>query len=224
MRRAWRAILVVPVGFLALIGCAPQPVVHLTPEAAVRTCEAPTVLELRSRDSRVQSLVLEPAATSRVENRPRQVGAQPLSAVVVGRGTARLGTDTSDVRYTCLIGGNGQALFVDVEATDGAGILAECTSQGNATARAGCVQDLLLKAERGLAEAEAGAIARAREGTARNQRAEVDEPAVTSIGAWRVYRDAECARRNRTDPDVVNENVNACRAELTRERIRELGG
>lgn len=218
MRRAWRTMIMVPFGMLAF-GCTPPPVVTLTPEAAVQACEGPLALELRSRDGGFQSMVLEPAATSRIERRPRQVGSQSLSMLVAGRGTARLGAGPQDVRYTCLIGPDGRALFVDVENGSGGGI-GECGASASGTT---CLRDVLAKAERGLAEAEARAIARAREGTAARARAEVDEPAVTSIGAWRIYRDAECARRHRMTPETVDGAVSACRIALTRERIRELG-
>jgi hypothetical protein len=209
----------------ALAGCVPPPEVNLSPEAAVRACEAPTAIALRARDSSFQSVVLEPAATSRVERRATSVGSQPLSMVIAGRGTARAGTGIADLRYLCLIGTNGQALFVDVETLNTGEVLSECMPPGRAgVPDRACLADRLAKAERGLAEAEARAITRARGARPGTPRLEIEEPVATSIGAWRVYRDAECARRQESDPNVSLELFEACRVELTRQRVRELGG
>ena len=46
---------------------------------------------------------------------------------------------------------------------------------------------------------------------------------VTSIGAWRVYRDAECDRQRDADPQLSIELYEACRVGMTRQRVRELG-
>jgi uncharacterized protein YecT (DUF1311 family) len=224
MSYALRPLGVVLLGF-GLFGCAQQPAVTLSPEAAVRACEAPTALALRSRDSSYQSVVLEPAATSRVERRPFNVGSQPMSMVVAGRATARAGAAVNEVDYLCLIGPSGEALFVDVQPQGGAEILAECTAPARAAStRRTCLEDLFRKAERGLAEAEGSAVKRARAARPGASRPEIDEPVATSIGAWRVYRDAECTRQSEASPAPSVEVYEACRVELTRQRVQELGG
>ena len=84
--------------------------------------------------------------------------------------------------------------------------------------------DLLQQAELGLAEAEAKAVIRAPgQARPRAKRAEVEEPVATSIGAWRVYRDAECDRQRDADPQHSTDLYQACRVGLTRERVRQLG-
>src|SRR4051812_26425722 len=113
---------------LAAVGCAPASTAALSPEAAMQACEAPTALALRAQDDGFQSVVLDPAATSRIERRSASVGSQPVGMVVAGRGTARLAAGTSDLRYLCLIDPRGAALFVDVETADGARVLAECAT------------------------------------------------------------------------------------------------
>lgn len=76
-----------------------------------------------------------------------------------------------------------------------------------------CLRRLLEATELSLAEAEAGAVhAAARAGA-------VDDPVAASIGAWRVYRDAECARRRDLVPTA---HIDGCRIALTRARIGEL--
>jgi hypothetical protein len=200
------------------------PPVNLTPEAAVQVCEGPTALALRARDSGFRSLVLEPAATSRIERRQTHVGRQPLAMVVAGHGTAREDASVgSDVSYVCLIAPSGEAVFVDVTTASGSTILAKCSGTPAEPSRLACLSDLLRRAELGLAEAEAKAVVRARAGTPRSKRAEVEEPVATSIGAWRVYRDAECERQRDTDPSRSTDLYQACRVDLTRERVRQLG-
>ena len=83
--------------------------------------------------------------------------------------------------------------------------------------------DLLRAAELGLAEAEAKAVLRARRAHRARKRAEIEEPVATSIGAWRVYRDAECERQRDADPEHSTDLYQACRVGLTRERVRQLG-
>ncbi len=206
-----------------LQGCVPKPAITLTPEAAVQVCEGPTNLALRAKDGRVQSVTLDPAATSRVERRSTYAGRQPLALVVAGQGTARLDKGTSAVRYLCLIAPDGEAVFVDVETRNGGAVLAECPAATAASSRLACLSDLLRAAELGLAEAEAKAMLRARAATSRAKRSEIEEPVATSIGAWRVYRDSECERQRDADPDHSTDLYQACRVGLTRERISQLG-
>jgi uncharacterized protein YecT (DUF1311 family) len=207
-----------------VLGCAPRPGVALSPEAAVRACEAPAAVALRSRDSGFRAVTLHPAAASRVERRAFRVGSQEVGTLVAGHGSARgSGAASGEFRYLCLIGPDGQALFVDVETADGAAALAECDAPARASSpRLACARDLLREAELALAVAEARAIAAAREGRPRDALAEVEQPVVASIGAWRVYRDAECARRRDVGwlPTELHE---ACRVSLTRQRVAELG-
>lgn len=218
--RLWLSLAMLGSGLAA---CVP-PVVNLTPEAAVQACEGPTSLALRAKEPSFQSLVLEPAATTRIERRSAYVGRQPLAMVVAGHGTARQdGSAGSDVSYLCLIAPSGEAVFVDVTTQNGSTILAECASNAADPSRLACLSDLLRQAELGLAEAEAKAVVRARTGTPRAKRAEVEEPVAASIGAWRVYRDAECDRQRDADPQHSTDLYQACRVGLTRERVRQLG-
>ena len=219
-RWLWLSLAVLGAG---LAGCVP-PQVNLTAEAAVQACEGPTALALRAKDPGFQSVVLEPAVTSRIEKRAVQVGRQPLAMVVAGNGTARQARSAgSGISYVCLIAPSGEAVFVDVTTQSGSTILAECGGAGGETSRLACLSDLLRKAELGWAEAEAKAVIRARSGTPRAKRAEVEEPVATSIGAWRVYRDAECDRQRDADAQRSTDLYQACRVGLTRERVRQLG-
>jgi uncharacterized protein YecT (DUF1311 family) len=224
MRTTLRVIGTVVLVGSGAFGCAQRPgVAALSPEAAVQACEAPAALALRSLDGRFESVAL-PAAATRIERRALQVGSQPVGMVVAGQGTVRLGAAGSgEVRYLCLLSPDGRALFADVEAPGGSAVLAECaTAGGSPSAPRRCVEDLLRQAERGLAEAEAAAIRRARGERSGAARAEVEQPVAASIGAWRVYRDAECARRRDADPQASAERYEACRVALTRDRVGEL--
>ena len=84
---------------------------------------------------------------------------------------------------------------------------------------AACLRALVVTTDATLAKAEAEAITAGRR-RSNGRRPDVDEPAAASIGAWRVYRDAECARRY---GDADQQGQSACLVELTR-RIDELRG
>lgn len=229
MTRRVRFSLAALAGPFALAGCvsALAPPASLPPEAAVGACEGPAALALRARRPDVRSLALDPAPASRVEARATRVGSQPVALVVAGGGAGRTETARAPVRYFCLISPEGEAVFVDVELLDGdSGVLAACGPRpGSLASRTGvCLAGLLADAERALAQAEARAVERGRRAGA-PARAAVDDPIATSIGAWRVYRDAECGRRvqDRPGPPAA-EQVEVCRVELTRARVGELAG
>jgi uncharacterized protein YecT (DUF1311 family) len=214
-------LLLALLGLLA-VACSPGPAVTLAPEAAVQACEGPTALALRAQATGFRSLTLEPAASSRVERRATMVGRERLGMVVAGHGVARLADGARNLRYLCLLGRRGEPLFVDVETSEAADLLAACRAQAPGRVPA-CLGPQLGHAEAALAEAEAGAIRRAHSGD-RLARDELDQPAAISIGAWRVYRDAECARQAEALAGVGSEIATACLIELTRQRVRELTG
>jgi hypothetical protein len=216
-----RYLALAALGFL-VFGCAPRTSVPPTREAALRACEEPTAEALRARAGPIETIALAPLAATRIERRPMRAGSQRLGALVAGRAIVRREGAAGELRYWCLIGEDGRAVFVDVEPADAAGVLAECDASGRD--RGVCLADLLRGAEAALAEAEAAAIRWARARGAGKARADIDEPALTSIGAWRIYRDAECARRRDLVPTGGEDGVRACRVDLTRERIRQLGG
>lgn len=211
---------------LTLVACVPPPAAEVTPEAALATCQAEALAELRRRDPTVQAVSLGPVGGVRVERRPAPPpGREGVALVLSGGGaaTGSAGVPSLDLRYTCLVGTYGGTLFVDVRTTAGGGdaVLTEC--QGRPSGPAACLRGLAAEAEAALARAEAGAIAAARSRPGAGARAEVDEPAAESIGAWRVYRDAECARRH--GAGVIGDGrATACLVELTRARVRELDG
>lgn len=194
----------------------------LTPEAATSSCEAAAALALRARTTGFQSVAIEAPPTARLERRATRVGSQPIELVLAGQGTVHTAGGRRDLRYVCLVASSGESVFIDVETADAGEILNECGAPG--PARAACLTDLLRRTESGLVEVEARSVARAQAGGSAARRSELDEPVATSIGAWRVYRDAECARRGALAPGSASETVQLCRIELTRLRIHELSG
>ena len=229
-RRSFRAILVAGLGVGAaagLVGCVPPgPAVEVTPEAALGGCEAGTLAELRRGDPAVQAVTLDPLDSARVERRTPPPGGEGVGLVIAGRGRAEGGI--GPLRYTCLVGTGGEILFVDIDVEGDGEALAECRDRQGGDARS-CLRQLMAGADTALAKAEAGAVVegRRRHGAgAAAKRAEIDEPAAASIGAWRVYRDAECARRHGAVGGASggDPRETACLVELTRARIRELGG
>lgn len=203
---------------LPLAACMPPAPVSLTPEAAMPACEAGALAELRRADPLVEAASLQPLASARVERRTPPPGEPGVTMVITGRGEARGGPSAGPFRYTCLAGTSGKVLFVQVAPERSSPVLGECA--GSPAGAAACLRGLSATADAALAKAEADAITAARR-RSNGRRAEVDEPAAASIGAWRVYRDAECARRF---AESDTERHTACLVELTRARITELGG
>lgn len=213
---------------LTIAACAPAPAVPVSTETAFGACEAGALAELRRRDPAAREVRLDPIGSARVERPappPARRGARDdVALIIAGRGsaTAAPGGDGSAFRYACLVGNGGEVVFLDVQLEGGSEIVEECLTRSGKDAGdvRTCLRNLAAGAETALAEAEADAITRARrrEGGGRG-RAEVDDPAAASIGAWRVYRDSECARRHGGTGD---QREVACLIELTRSRVREL--
>jgi uncharacterized protein YecT (DUF1311 family) len=205
--------------------CAPPPSAPVSTEAAFGACEVGALAELRRRDPATREVRLDPIGTARVERPgpPPKARRDGVALVIAGRGSALTGPGGGGpaLRYACLVGTGGEVLFIDVAAEGGGQILEECGSRpgkGAGDTRA-CLRNLAASAESALTQAEAEAISRARRSGGGRGRAEVDDPAAASIGAWRVYRDSECARRHAGAGGVAEE---ACLVELTRSRVREL--
>jgi uncharacterized protein YecT (DUF1311 family) len=198
-------------------GCTSLKPVTMSPEAAFPACEAEALHEARRIDPTVQGVQLEPLSSAQVERRSPPPGHEGVQLVIQGHGS-EVGGGTGDFRYACLVGTAGDVLFVSLQPEGAGKVMAECATRP--AVQHACLRDLAASADRALADAEAAAVAEARR-RAGKKRSEVDEPAAESIGAWRVYRDAECARRY---DGGNNDRELACLVELTRARIAELRG
>ena len=210
-RDAW------PLAFLlVLAGCVPPAGVSLSPEAAMPACEVEALAELKRMDATVESADLDPLADIRVEERTPPMGEQGVTLVITGQGIATGGPSAGPFRYTCLGGSNGRVLFVQVVPERSSPVLGECA--GRPEGVQACLRSLVLTTDSALAKAEAEAVTAARR-RSNGSRPEIDEPAAASIGAWRVYRDAECVRRH---AETEADRRSACLVELTRARINEL--
>ncbi|MFO1040012.1 MAG: lysozyme inhibitor LprI family protein [Geminicoccaceae bacterium] len=204
--RLWFAI-----AALGLLAACAKPPVELTEDEAVAACSS-------AASGQASGAVFDPPGAAQVNRSPQDVGRQPLAAVVAANGRSTGAKAGRQLRYTCLIGPAGDVLFIDV-VDDGAGLLAAQCPAG--PGRVSCLSDLLTRTERDLAAAEAAAISAGRSRAGGKARAEIDEPAAASIGAWRVYRDAECRRRQEVEGGTAD-GVEACRVAMTRARISEL--
>jgi uncharacterized protein YecT (DUF1311 family) len=202
-------------GLLLTAACVRPPAAPLTPEAALPACEAAAGAELARLGFPAGETRLEPLELATVEHRSPPPHENGVAMLIRGRGQAT-GAGVSGFRYTCVIGSRAGVLHMAVEPDRSSAVLAECAQDPGGAAA--CLQKLAAAAERQLAQAEAAAVARARQVGGR--RSEVDEPAATSIGAWRVYRDAECSRRAQDGMPLTEP---ACLVELTRLRLMELG-
>lgn len=180
---------------LALLLAACQPPRAVEPAQALSRCEAAALPAMRASVPGARAVVLGPVSATSVETR----SAGTIRTVLRGGGRVDGGSVAGDTRFVCLIDGAGEVMFVDVAPVDAA-----IANDGCGGDRA-CLRDHLAETEQALAQAEATVIGEAG--------GSVDDPMAASIGAWRVYRDAECRRRVQGD---------ACRIAVTRARILEL--
>lgn len=180
---------------LALLLAACQPPRAVEPAQALSRCEAAALPALRTSVPDARAIALGPLAATRLETR----SGGDVRTVLRGAGRAVGGRMAGDVRFVCLIDRSGEVMFVDVAPAGPA--MADDGCAGDPA----CLRDRLAETEQVLARAEAAVIA--------EPGGPLDDPMAASIGAWRVYRDAECRRRAGGD---------ACRIAMTRAPILEL--
>ena len=181
---------------------------------AVDACLAYAAKDIAQTGAEKPSVVFERDASLALERYARKAGSQFVSSLLVGNGALVYPKGLSvEMTFLCLLASDRQAVFFDWRPRRDAPALAQC---GRGKEPASCLESLLLVAEQDLTTLYSRHFIEARQADA----AAGNEERVTAFrkaaDAFKVYRDAECARRGKAEVHA------ACMVEMTRRRAQDL--
>jgi uncharacterized protein YecT (DUF1311 family) len=196
--------------------------------AALEACRMYAKRELARGGAAPKDVVFDRDHALSLERDARDIGAQPISASLSGRGALLYGaTPSIELEFVCLLAGDTRPVFLHWAPRRDAATLTRCSRAGAPPeAKRRCAEALLSLEESDLTQAAALRFQESRETdtTAGNERAS-DAYRAASL-AWRAYRDAECARRASAPPPGAEAELLrlSCMVDLTRQRVRDLNG
>lgn len=182
---------------------------------ALETCRAYGEREIR-RGGEIQALVIDRDAALLMEKYARKAGNQFVSSILSGNGAVlRTLGPAVELSFVCLLANDKRALFFFWTPRPHAPSLAQCR-RGKDPGE--CLQLLLDLAERDLVSVAAFRFQESLEADAKAGNDAASGAYRNSAGAWRSYRDTECARRGAAGTDPWR----ACMVDLTRRRYLDL--
>lgn len=205
--RAWLPVLLalLPLGALAQYA-----------GPAVETCRAFGERELRRGGADVKGLVIDRDRHLSIERVTRKLGSQFVSSALWGNGAIlRAVGPAVELSFVCLLASEKRALHFHWAPRRDAAALAQCR---RGAAPGDCLQLLLDLAERDLVEVAAYRFQESLEADAKSGNESASSAYRNAAGAWRNYRDTECARRG----PVGSDEWRACLVDLTRRRYLDL--
>lgn len=183
---------------------------------AVETCRAHGERELERGGADIQGLAFDRDASLLIEKYARKAGSQFVSSVLSGNGAIlRPAGPAVEFAFVCLLADERRALFFHWTPRRDAPSLAQCR---RGPAAGDCLQALLELAERDLLEAAALGFQAALDADAKAGDSSASGAYRNAAAAWRVFRDAECARRGAGGSDPWR----ACMLDLTRRHYLDL--
>lgn len=183
---------------------------------ALQTCRAFGERALKQDTPDVQALVVDDDRHLVLERATRKLGSQAVAAVLSGNGAiVRQQGPAVELSFVCLLANHKRALFFHWTLRRDAPALAQCR-RGKAPAQ--CLQLLLNLAERDLVEVAAFGFQHSLDADAKAGHESASSAYRNAAGAWRSYRDAECARRGAS----ASEPWLGCMVDLTRRRYLDL--
>lgn len=179
-------------------------------EPAQEACRQ--LAERTLKGSGVAAVALDDDRHLHLERRARKLGSQPVAATLSGHGALlRPAGPPVEMSFVCLLAGGERALWFHWLPRRDAPALAQCRRGPQPGV---CLDVLLDVAERDLMELSTQRY--------HDLMASGDEAATRAFreaaGAWRAYRDLECARHGEAGGDAWR----ACRVDLTRRRYLDL--
>jgi len=183
---------------------------------ALDACRAYGERELRKDGADVKALAFDNDRHLHFARESRKLGGQPVGASLSGHGAIVRATGPAvEMAFQCLLASEKRALWFHWLPRRDAPALAQCRRGADAGA---CLQLLLDLAERDLLEKAALRFQASLEADAQAGNEAASSAYRNSAGAWRNYRDLECARRGPGGSDAWR----ACRVDLTRWRYLDL--
>lgn len=183
---------------------------------AVQTCRAFGERELRRDAGNVKGLVIDRDRHLYIERVTRKLGSQFVSSALSGNGAIlRTSGPAVELAFVCLLASDRRALYFHWAPRRDAAALQQCR---RGAAPLECLQPLLDIAERDLVEVAAFRFQESLEADAKAGNVSASSAYRNAAGAWREYRDAECARRGASGSDEWR----ACMVDLTRRRYLDL--
>ena len=183
---------------------------------ALDTCRAYGERALLKDGADVKALAFDNDRHLHFERETRKLGSQPVGASLSGHGAILRATGPAvEMAFLCLLASEKRALWFHWLPRRDAPALAQCRRGADAGA---CLQLLLDLAERDLLEMAALRFQASLEADAQAGNEAASSAYRNSAGAWRNYRDLECARRGPGGSDAWR----ACRVDLTRWRYLDL--
>jgi hypothetical protein len=182
---------------------------------AVEACRAYGEREVK-QGGEIAGLVIERDDALQIEKYARKLGNQFVSSILSGNGAVLRPTGPAiELSFLCLLANEKRALFFYWTPRRDAPALAQCQRGKNP---GDCLQLLLDLAERDLVSVAAFRFQASLEADSKAGNDAASSAYRNSAGAWRSYRDLECARRGAPGSDPWR----ACLLELTRRRYLDL--
>lgn len=183
---------------------------------ALEACRAFGERELRRDGTDVKALAFDNDRHLFYERESSKLGSQALGASLSGYGAIvrEIGPPV-EMSFLCLLANDKRALWFHWLPRRDAPALAQCRRNADT---ADCLEALLNLAESDLLESAALRFQESLEADARAGNDAASSAYRNAAGAWRNYRDLECARRGPAGSDAWR----ACRVDLTRWRTRDL--
>jgi hypothetical protein len=183
---------------------------------ALETCRAFGERELKKGGGNLASLAFDRDRALLIERYTRKMGNQFVSSILSGNGAIVRGAGpVVELSFVCLLAGDKQALFFHWVPRRDAPALAQCR---RGAAPGDCLQLLHELAERDLIEVAAFRFQDSLDADAKAGNEDASNAYRNAAGAWRAYRDAECARRGAASSDAWR----GCMVDLTRRRYLDL--
>lgn len=185
-------------------------------DPAAQACRELGERELKRAGFEVKALEIDRDRHLVLERETAKLGSQPIGASLSGYGAIvpPSGAPTG-IAFVCLLASQKRALWFHWLPRRDAGALKQCRRVDGTQ---DCLQRLLETAERDLVEASATRFQESLDADAKAGNDAASGAYRDAAGAWRNYRDLECARRGAAGSDAWQ----ACRVDLTRRRYYDL--
>lgn len=192
----------------------------------VAACRSFAEAQLKNSGTRIKQVAFDQDADLVIERVTQKLGSQFVSSLLRGNGAVvYAGSGSFEMRFTCLLASEKQAVFFDWTSRPDASPLAHCRRQAPAGERMqSCLDELLLAAENELGAVTAQRFQQAREMDSKDGLGRAEQAYRASLEAWKTFREQECSRRRiyaAADNNAADERL-SCMVELARGHARVL--